>query len=159
MSLKRFVPAFLSTATVFTLASAMSFSGVLNAFACSDHHSNMDSESAPTSTATEPPADSGESKDDAQTATPPSNTKPSDAAPQTEPLSPVQQGKILMETRCSSCHPAPRANTHTLSEWPAVLQRMARLASMKDEEVQQIQLYLEDTLKPQSRSDWDQPNG
>ncbi|MCE3236001.1 MAG: hypothetical protein K0Q50_2181 [Vampirovibrio sp.] len=166
---KRFIPTLLLAATLLALGSIATHSGLMVAFACSDHASNKaGTEPSKVSAEATQPAEPSEqtpentpAPDHSQPAAQPQAIPPaeSQATPlEASPMSLIQQGKLLMETRCSSCHPTPRANTHTLAEWPAVLQRMGRLAAMKDEEIQQIQLYLDDTLKPQSRADWDQPN-
>jgi hypothetical protein len=60
---------------------------------------------------------------------------------------PIQQGKILLEARCSSCHATPQPSTHTLSEWPTVLSRMAPRAFLRESEVKLIEQYLENDLK------------
>lgn len=74
-----------------------------------------------------------------------------------EALDPIQQGQMLMETRCSTCHSAPRPSTHTMAEWPAVLNRMAPRAFLRDSEAQLIQQYLEHTLNQNTQNS--KPNG
>jgi|GEM_PF-2499242 len=74
-------------------------------------------------------------------------------------LDPVGEGKMLFETRCATCHSAPRPNAHTMSEWPECLNRMAPRSYLRDSDVKLMLLYLEQELKPHSTSEWDSKEG
>jgi hypothetical protein len=58
----------------------------------------------------------------------------------------IQQGKVLMESHCVTCHSLPRPSTHTMSEWPKVLQRMAPRSGLQEPEVKLIEQYLSSEL-------------
>jgi len=128
--------------------------------ACSEHQTQQEGKQPETAGHTSP---NGDQQTPPTTETAPAPSQPQDQAPsQSDTSKPdaLQQGKILLETRCSTCHPAPRPSTHTISEWPPVLKRMGAMASLKDTEIQLIQQYLEDALKEtQPQSEWDQPQG
>lgn len=154
------IPMLLCAAITLAVSISLGQSADLHALACSEHQqkteagpaSTTSTETSPTQPATDTqPTDSQPSN---QTAPSPEDQPKSTESTEALP-DPILQGKTLMETRCSSCHPSPRANTHTMAEWPAVLKRMGRMASLKDEEIQLIQGYLESELKPQTRSDWE----
>ncbi len=127
--------------------------------ACSEHQTQPEEK--------QPETTGQATQNDNQQTPPATEAAPSQGQPKDQPSQPdtsqssaIQQGKILLETRCSTCHPAPRPNTHTIAEWPPVLKRMGAMASLKDAEVQLIQQYLEDALKEtQPQSEWDQPQG
>lgn len=127
--------------------------------ACSEHQTQQEEKQPETTGQTSPNGD--QQTPPATEATPPqSQPSVTPSQPDTSQSNAIQQGKMLLETRCSTCHPAPRPSTHTLSEWPPVLKRMGAMASLKDAEVQLIQQYLEDALKEtQPQNEWDQPQG
>lgn len=122
--------------------------------ACSEHQGKQEEKQPEAPAQTSAPDHPEAAPNSQQPATDAPTITPEPTQPTPESL---QQGKILLETRCSTCHPAPRPNTHTVSEWPPVLKRMGAMASLKEAEVQLIQQYIEDALKNTPQSDWDQP--
>lgn len=123
--------------------------------ACPEHQSNQEEKQPEAPAQTSAPEQPEAVPNSQQPATESPTVAPEPTQPTPESL---QQGKILLETRCSTCHPAPRPSTHTVSEWPPVLKRMGAMASLKEAEVQLIQQYIEDALKNTTpKSDWDQP--
>jgi hypothetical protein len=65
-----------------------------------------------------------------------------------EKFDPVQAGKKVMDEKCSSCHPVPRPRTHTLAEWPVVVNEMAGRAFLRPDEQALIMSYLRESLRP-----------
>jgi|GEM_PF-4313184 len=60
---------------------------------------------------------------------------------------PIAQGKELLASRCSTCHTAPAPTVHALSDWPAVLNRMAPRAFLSPDEEKLIMQYFQSVLQ------------
>jgi len=60
----------------------------------------------------------------------------------------LQQGKALLEARCSMCHDAPAPSERPLEEWPAVMSSMAPRADLSEEESRMIMDYIDSVLQP-----------
>jgi hypothetical protein len=61
-----------------------------------------------------------------------------------------QRAQLILETRCSACHVMPRPTDHPLSEWPAILNRMAPKAGLSNADKTLLLHYIQSTLKPTS---------
>ncbi|MBY0449236.1 MAG: hypothetical protein K2X01_01245 [Cyanobacteria bacterium] len=56
-------------------------------------------------------------------------------------------GKNLYQGRCGSCHAVIPVRQFTKREWPGILTRMAPMATLRDEELAMISLYIEKDLE------------
>ena len=62
----------------------------------------------------------------------------------------IGEGKVLFESRCGTCHSVPRPDTHTMSEWPECLNRMAARSFLREPDIKLMIQYLHQELKPNS---------
>ncbi len=63
--------------------------------------------------------------------------------PQQEPASaPASPGLDLYKARCGNCHQLFPPHSYTDYQWPEVLGRMQSNAGLRDEQVEQVLLYL-----------------
>jgi hypothetical protein len=78
------------------------------------------------------------------------NTVPPTVTPQMVAQSPnrnltiaqLQHGRRLFASRCIECHTLPSVNAHHQSEWPCLVDWMAKRASLKPEEREAMIAYL-----------------
>ena len=61
----------------------------------------------------------------------------------------IAEGKQLMETHCSRCHALPAPDSHTLNEWPAILNQMAPRAHLLPADQAKIEAYIRASLQAQ----------
>jgi hypothetical protein len=57
-------------------------------------------------------------------------------------LAELQQGRSLVAAKCSSCHRTPQPAEHRSSDWPHMIEEMARRANLDGAERVAIQDYL-----------------
>lgn len=54
----------------------------------------------------------------------------------------LTSGREAFVSRCKSCHELPKPSAHAAAEWPALMQRMGKLASLDAAAQQQVLDYV-----------------
>lgn len=62
------------------------------------------------------------------------------------------KGRVLLETRCSSCHKAYQPKDYTITEWKGILNRMGPRASLRSSEIEAIMQYLKHNRQKKSEN-------
>ena len=60
----------------------------------------------------------------------------------------LEQGRTLFVSRCIECHTLPAVSKHTPEEWPHLIDRMAKRASLKPGQREAILAYVLTAREP-----------
>ena len=74
------------------------------------------------------------------------------ASSKTLTVAQLQHGRVLFASRCIECHTLPPVNSHAESEWPHLINAMAKRASLKPEEREAMLAYVLAARAQQSQS-------
>lgn len=54
----------------------------------------------------------------------------------------MQRGKVVLETKCNSCHKTPGPTDEPQAEWPEYVEKMGKLAKLTDDQQQDLLHYV-----------------
>lgn len=91
-------------------------------------------------------ADPGQSTPPMDEVLSPNSKTPTQSNPTNPSPDLAKMGKDILNNRCSVCHEAPDPKSHTLYEWPAIINRMAPRANLNPQEMKALKAYISQEL-------------